>query len=132
LKVIKDNSFNQGLEERVGSELFDSFSPEQLAALKAAFGSRQWNNHPVDFRGTFKVWRWRYYYVFLMGRNRRSLSPRERRLSALLQATFLAIFLLLCSALGILVLYLIKSAMGIDIFPNFSFGVWGWFKGNFL
>ena len=40
------------------------------------------------------------------------------------------IFNILASTLfGILVLYLIKSALGIDIFKGFSFGVWDWFKG---
>ena len=28
-------------------------------------------------------------------------------------------------SLAILTLYLIKSALGLDIFPNFSFGIWG-------
>jgi hypothetical protein len=36
------------------------------------------------------------------------------------------------AAVGILVLYLIKSALGIDLIPGFSFGVWGWFQDEFL
>jgi hypothetical protein len=30
------------------------------------------------------------------------------------------------------VLYLVKSALGIDLIPGFSFGVWGWFQENVL
>ena len=34
--------------------------------------------------------------------------------------------------LGLLILYLVKSALGIDLVPGFSLGTWGWFKGEFL
>lgn len=36
------------------------------------------------------------------------------------------------ATLAVLVLYLVKSALGIDLVPGFSLGVWGWFKGAFL
>ncbi|WP_372882256.1 hypothetical protein [Psychromonas sp.] len=29
-------------------------------------------------------------------------------------------------------LYIGKSALGLDIFKDYSFGVWGWFKLTFL
>jgi len=32
----------------------------------------------------------------------------------------------------IFVLYIIKSAIGINIFEHYSFAVWGWFKSIFL
>jgi hypothetical protein len=28
-------------------------------------------------------------------------------------------------------LYLLKSALGIDLFPNHSLGIWSWFKSSF-
>jgi hypothetical protein len=31
-----------------------------------------------------------------------------------------------------LVLYLIKSALGIDIFKDYSFGIWDWFRHTVL
>lgn len=33
---------------------------------------------------------------------------------------------------GLLLLYLLKSALGIDLVPGFSLGIWGWFKDVFL
>jgi len=40
---------------------------------------------------------------------------------------------LIINALGILlVLYLIKSALNINLLENFSFGVWDWFKNAVL
>ena len=35
-------------------------------------------------------------------------------------------FLALCTLLGLLALYIAKSAAGIDLFPGFSLGIWGW------
>ena len=129
---MQNDSFINGLKERLPDDLKDSFTQEQLAALKIAFGARKWGQHPIDLRGTLKFWRWRYYYVLLAGRNKRDLSRREQDLSRIATAFAVASFLLFATLLGLVVLYLIKSALGIDIFPNYSFGLWGWFKTQFL
>jgi len=128
---LKRDSGLKKLLERMPIEVQDSFTEEQLANLKIAVSARSWGKHAVDFRSTIKFFRYRYYYVFVAGRNLRELSRAEKRLSLLVQACLLTIFLSFCAALGVLVLYLIKSALGIDIFPNFSFGVWDWFKSLF-
>ncbi|GGK77219.1 3-phosphoshikimate 1-carboxyvinyltransferase [Amphritea balenae] len=124
--------FEEGLFKRVPEEIKDSFSQAQIDALKVAFGARKWGKHPVDIRGTLKLWTWRYYFVVLIGRNRRELSRAEQKTAALVQAFFLILFLSFSTLLGLLVLYLIKSAAGIDLFPGFSLGIWGWFKTNML
>ena len=49
------------------------------------------------------------------------------KLSLLIKIIAIVIVVLLVT----LSLYLIKSAMGIDVFPHFSFGVWDWFKKVF-
>jgi hypothetical protein len=68
----------------------------------------------------------------LAGRNRRVLTDREQAIQRLAMATTLAVFITFSALVGILVLYLIKSALGIDLIPGFSFGVWGWFQEEFL
>lgn len=128
----QDDAFIEGLKDRLPADLRETFSAEQLAALKVAFGARQWGRHPVDVRGTLKLWRWRYYFVVLAGRNRRELSRLEEDLSRLMKATLILGFLTFSTLIGLLVLYLAKSALGIDLFPDFSLGIWGWFKGEFL
>ena len=120
------------LLDKVPADMRGSFSAEQLLALKVALGGRTWGAHPVDARWTLKWWRWQYYFVFLAGRNRRVLSDREQTIQRLAMATFLAVFLTFSTLVGILVLYLVKSALGIDLIPGFSFGVWGWFQSEFL
>jgi hypothetical protein len=67
-----------------------------------------------------------------MGRNQRSLSRRERRISLMIKTFCLFLFLAFSTLMGLLVLYLAKSAAGIDLFPGFSLGIWGWFKETFL
>jgi hypothetical protein len=120
------------LLDRMPESVQDSFSEEQLSHIKIAIGARTWGTHAIDVRSTLKLFRYRYYYVFVAGRNRRELSARERRIGLLIQAIALSVFLIFSAVVGVLVLYLLKSAAGIDIFPNFSFGVWGWFKATFL
>ena len=124
--------FEDGLMQRLPSDMQGSFSDEQITALKVAFGARKWGKHPVDLRGTINIWTWRYYFVFLMGRNKRSLSRRERRISLMIKTLVTFLFLGFSTLMGLLIIYLIKSAAGIDLFPGFSLGIWGWFKGTFL
>lgn len=131
---IREEPDIKQLLSRMPESVVETLSDEQLIHLKTAIGSRNWGKHTVDIRGTFSFpfTRWRYYYVVLLGRNRRQLSAREKRISALMVTAFIIGFILFSTLLGILVLYLIKSFVGIDIFPNFSFGVWDYFKDNFM
>ena len=117
---------------KVPADMRGSFSDEQLLALKVALGGRTWGTHALDLRFTLKWWRWQYYFVLLAGRNRRVLTDRERRIQRISMALVLAVFLLVSTVVGVLVLYLVKSALGIDLIPGFSFGVWGWFQEEFL
>lgn len=120
------------LLDKVPADMRSSFSDEQLLALKIALGGRTWGTHAVDARWTLKWWRWQYYFVFLAGRNRRVLSDRERKIQRLSMAIFLTGFLLISALVGIFVLYIVKSALGIDLIPGYSFGVWDWFQKEFL
>ena len=128
---IKDEIAMQNLLSRMPSDVANSFTDAQLMHLKLAVGSRQWGKHKVDFRGTFPMpfMQSRIYYVFLMGRNHRDLSRQEKLISAFTLALFITLFISFSILFGILVLYLIKSALGINIFKDFSFGIWDWFKG---
>jgi len=122
------------LLSRMPEDVANSFTDEQLTHLLTAVGSRNWGKHKVDLRGTFKFpfYQWRFYYVVLAGKNYRELSRQEKRLSIFVTAIVSSLFLMVSAALGLLVLYLIKSALGIDLFPGFSLGIWGWFKDTFL
>ena len=120
------------LLDKVPADMRESFSPDQLLALKVALGGRTWGAHALDMRWTLKLWRWQYYFVVLAGRNRRTLTDRERQVQRLGMAVFLTTFLLMSTAVGLVVLYLVKSALGIDLLPGFSLGLWGWFQEEVL
>ncbi|MBP8286478.1 MAG: hypothetical protein KAX57_06520 [Rhodoferax sp.] len=117
---------------KLPDDMRSSFSEAQLLALKIALGSRAWDRHTLDFRWTLKFWQWQYYLVVVAGRNRRTMTARERRLQELSLTFFVSVFLMFSTILGIFVVYIIKSALGIDLIPGFSFGVWDWFQAQFL
>ncbi|KGK01546.1 hypothetical protein [Pseudoalteromonas sp. ND6B] len=121
----------RSLLNRMPKSIQTTFTDDQLAHLKIAIGARQWGNHAVDCRGVIKLFKYRYYYVVLAGRNKRELSAKEQRIAKLGQALVLSVVLTLSVLLMLLITYLVKSALGIDIFEGYSFGVWGWFKGLF-
>ena len=121
----------RNLLERMPKNIQTTFTDEQLAHLKIAIGARQWGNHAVDCRGVVKLFKYRYYYVFLAGRNRRELSLKQQKFAKLAQAVIISSAVSFVTLLILLVLYLIKSALGIDMFEGYSFGIWRWFKGLF-
>ncbi|WP_051302882.1 hypothetical protein [Psychromonas aquimarina] len=130
-QLKRDSELNMFLK-RMPEGVRTSFSSQQLSSIKSAMKPQSRGNHAVDIHHTIKFFHYHYYYVFIAGRDLRELTRREKHISLLMKTAFTAIFLSFCALLGILVLYLIKSAMGINIFPNYSFGVWDWFKEVFL
>lgn len=125
---IHEDPALQNLLANVPERVKDTFTEEQLSYLRNAIVNRQWRNHPVDVRGTIPWFKYRYYYVVIAGKNKRELSRAEQKASRLINATFLAAFLTISVTLGLLILYLIKSALGINLFEGFSLGIWDWFK----
>lgn len=133
-QTISNQPAIKELLSKMPTEVANSFTDEQLTHLLTAVGSRRWGKHKIDLRGTFKFpfYQWRFYYVFLVGKNYRELSRQEKNLSIFITAIVSSFFLIFSAALGLLVLYLIKSALGINLLPNFSLGIWDWFKEIFL
>ncbi|MEL0654607.1 3-phosphoshikimate 1-carboxyvinyltransferase [Pseudoalteromonas issachenkonii] len=129
-KILSDPAI-RSLLNRMPDHVQDSFTDEQLTHLKVAIGARQWGNHTVDSRGVIKFFKYRYYFVLLAGRNKRRLSEKEQKIASLSHAIIISIFSFVVITIFFLFVYLIKSALGIDIFSDFSFGVWSWFKEVF-
>ena len=120
------------LLEKMPKKVASSFNEEQLSHLRNAIGAREWGKHKLDVRGTVKFFKWRYYYVILAGRNRRSLSEKEVRVARVLTASIIAIFITFAVLLGLIIIYLVKSALGINLIDGWSLGLWTWFKANIL
>ncbi len=126
--ALRDDPIIKNLLSRMPKEVQDSFSEEQLSHLKNAVAARQWGHHKVDVRGTVKGLKHRYYYVFLAGKNTRELSREEERASKAIRALLVTLFLAFCTLTGLLILYIIKSALGINLFEDFSLGLWDWLR----
>lgn len=125
---LRDDPAIRSLMERMPEDIQDTFTDEQLMHLKIAIGARQWGNHAVDLRGVIKLFKYRYYYVFLAGRNRRKLTSKEQKVAKFGQAVILSVAVSFVILIILVTLYLAKSALGIDIFSGFSFGLWDWFN----
>lgn len=130
-KSIKNELVIKELLEKMPKDVANTFDEKQLTHLFTAIGTKNWAKHAVDIRGTYKIpfIPKRYYYVILFGQNRRDLSRYETKASKLTVTLFISLGILVCSVLGLLILYLIKSALGINLFEGFSLGIWSWFKG---
>jgi hypothetical protein len=92
-------------------------------------GLRNGRLHSVDARTTVKLpfLPWTFYLVFLAGKNRRSLSNSEKSAATGMLLLLITCFFMLFTVAVMLVLYLLKSWLGINLFENFSLGLSAWF-----
>lgn len=109
------------------AEVEASLTPEQKrgieqALVRATLSSR----HRIDFRRSFPFLHRRYFVVFLFGRDLRKIS-RGSTLGRIFSTLAISIALLICILSVLLMLYMFKSALGIDLFKNFHVGIWTWF-----
>ena len=121
------------LLDKMDKPIADSFTYQQRKALQKVISTRDWQNHNVDFRPTLALpfLPWNFYIVFLFGINKRGLLPAERFMATtmfLLILFFMGLFVIGCV---FVILYLVKSWLGIDIFPDSSLGLWDEFKNLF-
>jgi len=115
--------FYEVLDKDVSAQL----TPEQKEEIESAIITITLaSRHCIDVRKSFPFFGKRLYMVFLLGRDHRARSRPESKLSRIV-VTFLILFatlFLLCCVL--LTLYMIKSALGIDVFQNYHVGIWDW------
>jgi len=126
--VIRQDPLIVKLMEQMPDYLQGTFSDEQLIALKESLSDEKWSSHAVDLRDSFGLFNWRYYFVLVAGRDRRRNPQRRYKILGSVKALLLLGYLISSTLLGLLALYLIKSAYGINIFKGFSFGIWDWFQ----
>lgn len=103
-----------------------TLSEQQLHAIREALdiraADRRRRRHWIDVRGGIPLYIARYYFVFLLGRDRRvgrrrTEYVRRDKASKLGNALFIMAILSPFILLGLVGLYFLKSALGIDLFP---------------
>jgi len=124
-----DEPFIERFRALMPAEVARSFDEAQLRAIVGAFGHRRWQRHGVDARFTIPLFGRHFYVVLLAGRERRS----RRRLAAdrtahpiatLGNLAFAVTFFGSLAVSAAVVLYLMKSVLGIDLAHNFSLGLY--------
>jgi hypothetical protein len=121
------------LLNRLPDETALSLTDRQLSHIKVAVGNGGYRKHKIDCRGTIPIpfYPSRIYFVLLMGRNIRAVTRSEQSV-ALMTTLFLTVILLsLSTLLGLAVLYVLKSALGINLFEGSSLGLWNLLKQTF-
>ncbi len=123
----------QGLLSKMPAEIAASYTQEQLLHLDEALRKNK-AKLPVNVKGRVSIpfTTTRFFWVFLAGRDKRELSRGEINVKKTTLIALIAGAILVSTLMGLLILYLIKSALGINLFEHFSLGIWGWFKQNVL
>ncbi len=118
-----DDPFLKKFLSRVPEAVADSYTDAQLDAIKLAYGARTRGAHLVDIRLSVPWITRRFYVVLLAGGERRPADRRalERALRPL--GTVANVVLMGLLAIGFAVslfavLYSVKMALGIDVFPG--------------
>ena len=124
-----DDPFLRDFYARIPPPIAAGFSDQQLMAIRMAYGARTRGAHWIDLRTSLPLFGKRIYLVLLAGSERRSRQRRQLdrkshplAMAGNLVAMMLFGLMLLAAVLGFL--YLLKSSLGIDIFPGFSLGFW--------
>ena len=66
--------FERVFNQRVPLEVAQSFTDQQRAAIRTAFGGENWDGHTVDLRGVIPLFRW--YFALVSGPdNRKKRGP---------------------------------------------------------
>jgi hypothetical protein len=128
---LRDDPLIRTLLARLPAQNRDSFNDEQLRALKLALAGQPIGEHAVDLRWNWTLSHRHYYFMLLGGRNAEDSSTSSSTFGYFMR--LVAMTGLLGALLGffVLALYLLKSALGIDLLPGVSLGVWDWFREIF-
>jgi len=128
-KNYRDRTVEDYLDT-IEPEILQSFHPQQLHAVKQVLEAAIPKPSPkiVDLRFGVDLVISRFYVVLFVGKDRRRkrrkfISEKVSRVGNAIATILLLIGLnLLISALLFLSLYLVKSALGVDFFPNEHLG----------
>lgn len=123
--VKEPDAFVKRLLDKMPEALAASFNEEQKSALRKGLGMPQQSVQWLDKRGVVGLWRWRYFFVIIVGKDRR-LAQRNHAAANMFFSAFLIIVGLGLGCFLMLVLYSLKSYLGINVFSEYSLGLWHW------
>lgn len=133
-RTLKNDNYKlDNLLRSMDKTIADSFSYKQRKAMSKSLNNQEWGKHKVDFRPTIAVpfVPRSFYVVFIAGTNRRGLSNSEKVISFLMLLLVLFVGGILAVCFALIGIYIVKSWIGIDLFPNESLGLWSYIKDIF-
>ena len=120
---IEVDPFTDNIIRRIDPKIRDTLTTTQVTAIIAAIRNPE-KIRPIDIRGIIPLYFARYFYVLLIGRDKRAVMEREEHMRRK-KASWLGgiLFALLVSLPFLLLLfvflYLLKYFAGVDIVPDF-------------
>ena len=120
---IEVDPFTDNIIRRIDPKIRDTLSTTQVTAIIAAIRTPE-KIRPIDIRGIIPLYFARYFFVLLIGRDKRAVMEREEHMRRK-KASWLGgiLFALLVSLPFLLLLfvflYLLKYFAGVDIVPDF-------------
>ncbi len=120
---IEVDPFTDNIIRRIDPKIRDTLSTTQVTAIIAAIRNPE-KIRPIDIRGIIPLYFARYFFVLLIGRDKRAVMEREEHMRWK-KASWLGgiLFALLVSLPFLLLLfvflYLLKYFAGVDIVPDF-------------
>lgn len=118
------DAFTYHVYQSIDAEVRATLTPRQVHAIETAIrANKPYQKHPFDLRGVLPLFFIRLYFVILIGRDKRSPTRNKeakRRKQTVLGSTLLSAYILLCMLIPVvfLLLYLFKSALGINLLEN--------------
>lgn len=119
-----DDPFTLHVMGNIEPEVFKTFNLLQIEAIKhAVAASKPHKQHPVDVRFCLPLFFIKLYFVLLIGRDKRSNTRNKeeaRKHKATTASIATSLYLFVCAIFPVvfLLLYLVKSWMGIDLMPD--------------
>lgn len=127
MSVSNDSSeaFTHHIMNQINLEVRHSLTKVQLDEIKKAIlANAKGRKHLVDIRGLIPLFFTKYYFVFLLGKDKRRITKqsegiRRKETDILATSVFFIFFSLPLFFLGFMSLYLLKTELGIDLFSEF-------------
>jgi len=118
------DTFTFHVMRRIPDEVRSALTEEQLGAFrKAVYESRPGQGHALDARINFPLFFAKFYLVLQLGRDRRSSTrnaedQRRRAANHIFDRVVLGILIFNVVQIAFLILYALKSFLGINLFPH--------------
>jgi hypothetical protein len=117
VRIERQDPFVENFFKQIAPQIAQSFTIDQLAAIKLVYGGRAWGRHTIDMRFTIPFLWERFYVVFIAGRDkraaaRRAVDRKSHPLATFGNAIVTIVFILVLSIPAFLIFDAVVSAFG--------------------